>query len=159
MESIRGSDEVQIVQTTTQTIVQTAAQPAMAEVEAVRGTPGLVAVSDITARWNDMLRLLGEREPTAPAVVGQFRVVRVDGNVVVIGANSEIYVNRLKVPQKVKLVEWALSNIHRVHLRVDIVLASADSTGASSSDEGDSLLDEARKLGAEIHPFEERRKE
>jgi DNA polymerase III gamma/tau subunit len=159
IDSIRGKDEIYVAPEMTSQQLQSV--PVAPQVEATPNIPAVVSPGEVSARWGDMLHLLGQKNATAPAVVEQFRVVRVDGNVVVIGANSEIYVSRLKVPEKVKLVEWALSNVHRVPLRVDIVLSNTDTSpaGASNIDMNDSLLEEARKLGAEIHPFEDKRKE
>lgn len=157
IDSIRGADET-YVETTVIQQTTTVVQQSTPEVAAERGVPPVVPASVVSAKWQDMLRLLGQKSSTAPAVLAQFHVVRVDGNVVVIGANSELYVNRLKVPEKLKLLEWALSNVHRVALRVDVVLASSDTVGDATPegiDPGDAFYEEARRLGAEIYPHED----
>lgn len=122
------------------------------------GAPPVVELGVVQARWKEMLRVLSRQSKTAPDVLAFFRVLRVDGSTVVVGTDNEVYFNRLNEPQKIRLMEWALSAVHKVSLNIRLVMASeAEMSGhveANPLDMNDPLLSEGAQLGAKITPIE-----
>ncbi len=118
------------------------------------GAPPLIPASVIQEKWGQMLRALYRYSKTGPGLMEQFRVVRVDGNVVTIGSESSIYVERLLAPEKLQVLERALMDVHRVRLAVKVVQISGDQhlPAAGRYDVDDPLLSEAAQLGAQITP-------
>ncbi len=122
------------------------------------GAPPVIELGVVQARWNEMLRVLSRQSKTAPDVLAFFRVLRVDGNTVVVGTDNEMYFNRLNEPQKIRLMEWALSAVHKISLKIKLVMATeAEMSGhieANPLDMNDPLLSEGAQLGAKITPIE-----
>jgi DNA polymerase-3 subunit gamma/tau len=122
------------------------------------GAPPIIELSVVQARWNEMLRVLSRQSKTAPDVLAFFRVLRVDGNTVVVGTDNEVYFNRLNEPQKIRLMEWALSAVHKIPLKLKLVMASGGEMSglveANPLDMNDPLLSEGAQLGAKITPIE-----
>ena len=106
-----------------QQTAKTEAIPAEPEVEMEPGQPPVVAVSAVQNRWTDMLKALNKLNSSAPAVVDNFNPVRVEGNVVVLGTDNQLFFNRLNgQEQKLYIVEQALKMVHGMPLRVKVVL-------------------------------------
>lgn len=126
-------------------------EPVTAEPDA----PPAIPPSTVSNRWQEMLRVLHRYSKTGPALLEQFHVVKVYGNVVVIGTENDVYVSRLQFPEKIQIVERALSEVHRMPLRIQIVRVDNAPGGKSDSgaavDYDDPLFAAGRELGAEIH--------
>ncbi|MBZ0285095.1 MAG: DNA polymerase III subunit gamma/tau [Anaerolineae bacterium] len=121
------------------------------------GTPPVVEVGALHDKWIEMLRTLNKRSSTAPDVMQYFRPLRVEGNLVFLGTDNPLYFERLNVPQKLKLVEWAFSTVHKVPLLVKLILSNdmgGDPTTSGGTDMNDPLLSDGLQLGAKITPIE-----
>lgn len=157
VESVHGHEEVQVVQ---QTVMTTAPVPVTrAEPEppaAAPDAPPIIPLSQVQSRWNDMLKALNQLNRTAPAVVSQFQVMQVYGNVIVIGS-EDIYVQRLQHPEKLMILERAFSDVHQTSLRVQLVRVSKDPSKQSTEgiDLDDPLFAAGRELGADMQMIEE----
>jgi DNA polymerase-3 subunit gamma/tau len=157
IESLKP-EEVMVIQTAPQAGVPASPQPPTPPAEAMPpGSPPVVTASAIQDRWMDMLKLLHRYSSTGPDLMKYFRVLRVDGNTVHLGTDTSLYYDRLQAPEKIQLLERVLSQVHRVGLRVKVVL-SHDGGGADVTppdfDPNDPLLAAGRELGAEIKPRE-----
>jgi DNA polymerase-3 subunit gamma/tau len=124
------------------------------------GSPPVVPLATLRQRWGSVLSIVYKRSSTAPAVMKEFGVRRVDGNVVYIGTNNQLFYQRLNSPEKIQLIEWALSQVHKIPLRLRVELVndpnwqpnSEEDTAPAAYDEPDDpLVSAARELGAEIH--------
>ncbi len=159
IESIRTPDEVYVEQPPAPRPQQSKPVEEEAEptVEATPpGTPPLVPMSVIKDRWNDVLKVLFRYSSSAPAVMEYFNVTRVDGNVIILGTNMDLYYQRLQHPDKIKVIERALYDVHKQQLRIRLLLLSGDSNGDDSAREADVNVDDplistAKELGAKIH--------
>ncbi len=120
------------------------------------GAPPVIPVATVRDKWTDMLRQLGRLNKTGPDLVQYFRPIKVDGNIIFLGTDNELFFERLQHPTKLELVERSLSIVHKIPLRVKIIIASGGGTTDSTSmvDFDDPLLAQARELGAEIAPVD-----
>jgi DNA polymerase-3 subunit gamma/tau len=131
--------------------------PTQAAVEATPpGTPPVVPVTTIRDKWVDMLRQLGKLNKTGPDLVQYFRALKVDGNIVYLGTDNELYFERLQHPAKLELVERSLTIVHRVPLKVKVIMVRGEGGGGGDEhaspviDPDDPLLAHGLELGAEI---------
>jgi DNA polymerase III subunit gamma/tau len=120
------------------------------------GAPPMVAMSAVRDRWVEMLKVLNRYSSTGPAVVQHFRPLRIDGNLVYIATDKNLYYDRLNDPKKLNVLERAMSEVHKVRLRVQLALvddldrATTGDTTASPVDLDDPLLSEGLDLGGVI---------
>jgi len=135
--------------------------PAAPPVEATPpGSPPVVQLQIIRDKWVDMLRALGKLNKTGPDLVQYFRPLKVDGNIVFLGTDNQLYLERLQHPAKLQLVERSLSAVHKMPLKVKVIIVNGGEGGeAGTSGEpmpglplDDPLLALGRELGAEIKP-------
>lgn len=133
-------------------------KPASVELEEVEATPAgsapMISPSVIAERWNDMLRALSRYSTSAPSVVERFRVMRVDGNLLVIATDNDLYYERLSGQrEKLNVIARALYDIHNVKLRVSVQLVSSfDQAAENVIPPDDPLLSLGAELGAEVKP-------
>ncbi len=160
LESVHGQEEVYYVQQPSAAVAAQPSPPAAPEPSSP-DEPPVIPLSQIRAKWNDMLRILSRLNKTAPAVVSQFQVVRVFGNVVVLGSD-EVYVERLHHPEKMQVLERAFFEVHHTPLNVQLVRAprnpQAGETPPISDDDidmDDPLFAAGRELGAEMHMLDD----
>jgi DNA polymerase III subunit gamma/tau len=97
------------------------------EVSVPPGTPPVIEVLLIRERWNDMLKVLFQINKTAPEVVQHLRPLRVDGNIVTLGTDNQIYFGRFQPSDRhgagrIKAIEKALHEIHALELRIKVLL-------------------------------------
>lgn len=123
------------------------------------GTPPVIPLSAVREKWDDTLKTLGKLNKTAPAVVQFFQPQRIDGNVIYLSTDTQLYFERLQVPEKIQVLERALHDVHHVPVRVKLILVSGsgspaggDSSGSPTPGSGDDdeLLNTARELGGVI---------
>lgn len=125
------------------------------------GAPPVVDVTAIREQWGKTMHILGQRSSNAPEVMRYFRVLRVDGNIIYLGTDTELYYEKLQYPEKVQLLEQVFSHVHKNPLRIKIVLVGGDIPGETlpdSVDMSDPLASLGAELGAEIKPHERRHK-
>lgn len=121
------------------------------------GAPPIIQPSLIMAKWGETLRALTKYSSTGPAVLEYFKVQRVDGNLLYISTNTDVYYRRLAGQEpKLQAISRALYDVHQVWLRVQVELTgeTAQSGGSASrgSSQEDPLLSAARELGARVSP-------
>ncbi len=159
LESLK-EDEIPVIMETQRAAPGTSQKlPPAPQAEATApGTPPVIEVTLIREKWMEMLKVLGKLNKTGPDLVQYFRALRVDGNVVYIGTDNGLFHERLNHPQKVELVERSLFAVHKIPLRVKVVMTAGDDMGAGvpnvDIDPNDPLLSEGAQLGATITPFE-----
>jgi DNA polymerase III subunit gamma/tau len=159
VESVRGAEEVQAqpqMMMQSQPRQAAPAPAAQAQPEPVAtGAPPVIPVDVINNRWTDMLRVLNRLNPTAPALLEHFFAVRGEGNLLYLGTENDIFYGRLQVPEKIQIVERALSEVHKTPLRIKLMIASRNDVGKTSAranvDVNDPLISLGLELGGEIH--------
>jgi DNA polymerase-3 subunit gamma/tau len=159
VESLTQDEPVVIYQqgaaTAQQAAQQIASQP---QAEATPGIPAVVPTMMVREKWRYTLRTLYNHNQSAPAIVEHFQVLRVEGNVVVLGTDNDLYLERLQHPEKLRILEWVLSNIHKVPLRVRLMKTDGseptdgDPAPTHTVDMNDPLVSLGLELGAEIKP-------
>jgi DNA polymerase-3 subunit gamma/tau len=159
LESVKSVEEVAQVQfasSASPVAPQSTPTPHQPVEETPPGAPPVIPLPTIKEKWVDMLRQLGRLNKTGPDVVQHFWAIKVDGNTVYLGTDNGLFFERLQHPTKLELVERSLSIVHRIPLRVKIVMSSGGGgeAGAPMIDADDPLLAHGRELGAEIKPLD-----
>jgi DNA polymerase-3 subunit gamma/tau len=119
------------------------------------GALPVIAPAMIVAKWPQTLKALEKYSTTGPAVLEQFTVLRVDGNLLYMGTQDVVYYKRLAgQDQKLKAISRALHDVHTVWLRVQVELMgdAARQGNTESRASEDPLLSAARDLGARVLP-------
>ena len=123
------------------------------------GSPPEVAPAAIQSRWNDLLTAVYKYSRSGPGVLQYYRVHRVDGNVVYLQTDHELYYQRLHGHQeKLAVIERALWDVHQVGLRVQVMLVEkleGDNNPPPITDIEDPVLRQALELGGRISPDDE----
>lgn len=162
VESLRAQDEI-ITHTSGIAHQMPTTHPApVTELPHVPGTAPVLPVGVIQNKWSDVLRMAGSQNKAAPAAIEQLRVVRIEGNVVVMSTNDDLILEKFKDLKRLQLLEWALSNVHKIQLRAKVVAVqheNSTTTAKTVVNINDPLLQEGLELGAEIHPHDQERRE
>jgi DNA polymerase III subunit gamma/tau len=119
------------------------------------GTPPLIPASQISARWEDVLRTMFRYNEAAPEVMRYYHVLKVEGNVVTLATNEEMVYQRINpYPQKKLIVERALYDVFGQQMRINVVLTSADAAGESAAPKAaptdDPLIAAGTELGGRV---------
>lgn len=123
-------------------------------------SPPVISPRRVQDRWDDMLTALGRRNRGAPAVLQHYRVHHVDGNVLTIATDNEVFYKRLRgYPEKLAVVEKALWEVHQVGLHLNVIwvesLEGIEHKPAAADDVADPLLRYSiEELGAEVTSHE-----
>jgi DNA polymerase-3 subunit gamma/tau len=90
------------------------------------GAPPVVSPSAIQERWRDLLKVLYRYSKSGPGVLEHFRVLRVDGNLLTICTDNQLYFDRLNMQtEKLSVIQRALYDVHQVQLRVKVALVDS----------------------------------
>jgi DNA polymerase III subunit gamma/tau len=134
-----------------------ATQPAQSQPAAVEpppepsepGTPPVIPASTVQERWGETLKALYRLNRSAPDVLKAYRVHHVDGNTVYLCTSDPFLFNRLDGhPEKLGIVERALSEVHRVRLLVRCVLVNEE--GETAAPRAEDIDDPVLSLGVEL---------
>ncbi|PJF25248.1 MAG: hypothetical protein CUN53_13755, partial [Phototrophicales bacterium] len=99
------------------------------------GTPGVVSLEAVRARWDQMLARLGQLNRSAPAAIKEyFRPQRVEGDMVYLATDSALYFDRMQDERRRRIVEQAMSEVHQTTLRIRIIMGNAVSPTAVYDD-------------------------
>ena len=125
------------------------------EIVATPGAPPAVPVAVVNEKWEQVLRAMYRYNKTSPEVMRYFHVHRVDGNIVVLATDNEVYYQRIfPYPEKRQIIEKALRDVFNIRLQVQVVMASSlggeGNTQATGLDPTDPIFSTGRELGAEI---------
>lgn len=159
IESIRNAEHevIQQVQIIQNQGIAKAKEPApldeLPHAEATApGSPPLVSTMAVQSKWMDMLRVLNHLNQSAPAVVERFRVQRVDGNVVYLMTDNGLFLQRLQHPDKIRIVEHALLQVHNERLLVKLTLVdNMEQAGSVATDmQADVSDDPVLSMGLEL---------
>ncbi len=130
------------------------------EIEATPDAPAAVPAAVVNEGWDKVLRALYRYSKTSPDVMRNFRVQRVEGNVVILATDSEHFFQRINpYPEKRTAIEKALRDVFKIPLRIQVLLVSdlnSDSPSQSGNvDIHDPILSAGMELGAEIRRLDE----
>lgn len=167
IESVQDDPQpvVQVVQQVVGTNPAQAAQPAQPTERPPARTDGAPSVPSvqINEKWDRVLRAMYKYSKTSPDVMRYFRVQRVEGEMVYLCTDNEVYYKRIQpYPEKREIIEKALFDVFQTRMVVQVVLVSGgdlaamnsgvggSSDGAPPIDSSDTLLSTGIELGAEI---------
>jgi DNA polymerase-3 subunit gamma/tau len=120
----------------------------------------VVASAAINEKWERVLKAMARYSSTSPELMRYFRALRVEGNVVYLCTDNELFFNRIQpYPEKLGVIEKALADVFRMSIRVQVVKVTVQEMAAVSSgsaavggtvDTSDPLLSTGIELGAEV---------
>ena len=159
IESVHGVNEV-VVETAhvpaPSSTSRAASAPAAAAAEPAQpeepqtppGTPPLIEASVIAGRWKEFLEELYRINQQSPAVIQEFRVHHVDGNVVYLSTSNSIVYDRLNpFPDKRRVVEVALRRLFNLKLYIQVMLEGSEHESNGESTTDDPLLSKISAAG------------
>ncbi len=115
------------------------------------GAPPVISLSAIRDQWVATQRAANRLNSNLPALMDHAHVRHVDGNRVVIGVTNDIFREKLETPDKREALEKALHTVHKVPLKVQIVVVSSVQQGSDTAmDVSDPLVSLGLELGAEV---------
>ena len=128
-----------------------APQPPEAEVKPP-GAPPVISLSVIRDQWVATQRVANRLNSNLPALMDHAHARHIDGNRITIGVTNDIFREKLEAPDKREALEKALQAIHKVPLKVQIVVVSGmpEASGDVAMDTSDPLVSLGLELGAEV---------
>jgi DNA polymerase-3 subunit gamma/tau len=163
IESIRGEREQMLVlQHPSPAPVKKKPEPKPAPTDrppvetTLPGAPPVISPAEIQQRWLDMLKAVNKYSSTGASVLEHYQVHHVDGNLVYICTDNELYFSRLNSQkQKLGVVERALYDVHKIGLRVQVVLVDdlsqvSDLENPTVENVDDPLIMQGLELGGKI---------
>jgi DNA polymerase-3 subunit gamma/tau len=126
-----------------------------------RDQDAVVTAAQINQRWGQVLSRMYRYSKTAPDIMRYFRAYRVEGNIVSLGTDNDMYYNRIQPhPDKRRVIEQALGDVFRVRLSVQIIRISAQDMAAagaviSEEEAADPLLAAGIEMGAQIERLDQ----
>lgn len=156
IEALRGPVQEMVVPAEAQPARQPIApEPVLPEAndlpvtETQPGDPPLVSADSVREQWEMIKRVVNSKNRNVPALLEHCRVIRVDGDRIILGASSDIFREKLEAPDKRDALERALGDIFRIRLRVQVITMRADGTvGEDPSLRQDPVYALGRDLGA-----------
>lgn len=121
--------------------------------------PPIVSPDTAQQQWLEAQRLIhSHRSDSLPALMQHARVKYIDGNTFVMGVDSELHLQKLRDPERVRWIERALVVVYdekyELHVRFELGNSSSPNTGQSretSAGENDHLVQFAEnEFGGEL---------
>jgi len=112
------------------------APPPIEALSAAADSPdAVISTQQINAEWQNVLRTMAAINQNSPAVMAEYRATQVKGSVVTLGTVNQLYFTRISGhPEKLQVVEQALSRHFRRALRIQVVLLNSDGSWASGTE-------------------------
>lgn len=117
------------------------------------GAPPVIPKQKIAQDWTQLLKVLHGINKNAPAVLEYYRVQKVDGNVVYLATDNQLYFDRLyNQPEKLGVIEEAFKRHYQQRLRIQVTLVSDMNQVDREFDPqmNDPIAQEAVELGGEV---------
>jgi DNA polymerase-3 subunit gamma/tau len=115
------------------------------------GAPPVISLSVLRDQWVATQRAANRLNSNLPALMDHAHVRHVDGNRVIIGVTNDIFREKLEMPDKREALERALQTVHKIPLKVQIVVASGGQPARDAAmDASDPLVSLGLELGAEV---------
>jgi DNA polymerase-3 subunit gamma/tau len=141
---------------------QAAAAPPPADEPEAQADPkaaGVVPLSDIRAKWSEVIRAAKSRNAILSALLDHVEPQGVNGNVVTLAANNDVFLERVNTSEHRSLLNYILSRLHDQTLKVRVVrvgeTTNQEAGTSSTYDADDPVMKAARELGAEIKPADD----
>jgi DNA polymerase-3 subunit gamma/tau len=151
IESVRQA-EPEVVQIIQQASAQSSGSIETAAFEDMPpGSPPVVPASAIQEHWKEFLKALYHYSSSGPAVLEQFRVQKVEGNLVYLCTDTNVFYDRLYGQrEKLNAIERALYDVHGVGLRAKVLLVDDISNMGGDASSSQEIDDPVISMGIEL---------
>jgi DNA polymerase III subunit gamma/tau len=129
------------------------------EAQADLKAAGVIPLSAVQGKWSEVVRAAKSRSTILSALLDHVEPQGVNGNVVTLAANNDVFLERVNTSEHRSLLNYILSRLHGETLKVRVVRAGeavnreAGASGKYNAD--DPLMKAARDMGAEIKPADD----
>ena len=121
--------------------------------ESAPGEPPIYSVGKIRESWEQILSQTYRYDKNIPPLLQHAHVRTVDGNRLVLGVITQFFQEKISHPQRVKIIEQSIYDVHDVKLRIHVQLVQSeivpDNEPISDANDDDPILDLAKELGGE----------
>lgn len=123
--------------------------------ETAPGQPPIYSVKKIRDSWSQILAQTYRYNKNIPPLLQHAHVRMIDGNRLILGVLAQIFEEKISDPERVKIIEQAIYDLHNVKLRIEVIVVDSehvpDDETLSDLDDDDPLIDEVvNKLGGEL---------
>ncbi len=132
-----------------------AAESEPAPQEAAPPPPAEFDPADVARRWEDVIRLSGQRNFAAPALLRSGQFAGVEGTTVIVQMPSEILKEKLEVDNHRVAVEESLRQIFGVQLGLACRVGAADGDGPPAAEADDLAQFAMNELGGTVTTVED----
>ena len=84
-----------------------------------RGTPPAYSAAKIHASWMDILGQANRYDRNVGPLLHHAHVRHVEGNRLILGVSSEFFLQKIAAPDKARVIEQAIADLHGVKLRIE----------------------------------------
>ena len=141
-----------------ETIQDAAPEPAYERVAgSAPGEPPAYAVGKIQNGWMDILTQAHRYNKNLPPLLEHAHVRAIEGNRLILGVRSDFFQKKLADPERAKIIEQAIFDLHEVRLRLEArVVAGAPppATERASPEPEDPLIAAGKALGGVVDDTE-----
>ncbi len=113
------------------------------------GAPAQVAAATVHSRWTEAQQAARKIDKLVAPLMDYAKVESVEGSTVIVSVPNSVFMEKLN--DRRELLEQALSTVHEMPLRVQVVLAESETR--SQIDTDDPVIAKGLELGGEASPY------
>ncbi len=119
------------------------------------GEPPVYAVTKLHQGWMEILTQVHRYNRNIPPLLEHAHVRAIEGNRLILGVTSEFFHEKIAAPDRAKVIEQAIHDLHGVKLLVDVrvvdaVITPSDGAPAEPAEVEDPLVAAGRALGGVV---------
>lgn len=123
------------------------------------GEPAAYSALKIHEGWMQILTRVHQYSRNIPPLLEHTHVRTIEGNRLILGVLAEIFKEKIAAPERAKVIEQAIFDLHNVKLRIEVqvvdqVIEPQETDATASNEEDDPLIAAGKLLGGIIDESE-----
>ena len=119
------------------------------------GQPPAYSVRKIHEGWMQILTRVNQYSRNIPPLLEHAHVRAIEGNRLILGVLTEIFHEKIAAPERAKVIEQAIFDLHNVKLRIEVqvvdqVIEPQETDATPSNDDDDPLIAAGKLLGGVV---------
>ncbi|MEM6282294.1 MAG: hypothetical protein AAF787_08895, partial [Chloroflexota bacterium] len=139
-----------------QATIPTVPAEAPAATPMVSSAGAAVPLSEVQSRWGETIKAVKVKSVILGALLEHVNIVGINGNVITLGVQNDVFVERLSNADHRSLLNYVLNYLHKTPLQYRVIVGTEDTAVGEGVNVDNPLIAEARKLGADIHPHHDK---